>query len=64
MKILNKKELRAKTTLSIQHITRLEKETPPRFPRRIQLSQNRVGWLESEVDEWINVRIARRNRSE
>lgn len=64
MKVLNKRELRVKVTLSIQHITRMEKATPPRFPRRIQLTPCRVGWLESEVDEWLNERIAQRNRSE
>ncbi len=64
MKILNKRELKIKVTISIQHITRLEKENPPRFPRRIQLTQNRVGWLESEVDDWLNKRIAERDRSE
>ncbi len=58
MKILNKRELRTKTTISIQHITRLEKEG--RFPKRVQLTQNRVGWVESEVDEWLQERIARR----
>lgn len=59
MKILNKRELRQKTTISIQHITRLEKDN--RFPKRIQLTQNRVGWLESEVDDWIKERIAKRS---
>jgi prophage regulatory protein len=61
MKVLNKRELRAKTTISIQHITRLEKLG--RFPKRIQLTQNRVGWLESEVDEWLEQRVAERNQS-
>lgn len=63
MKIINKRELRAVTTLSIQHITRLEKADPPRFPRRIQLTQNRVGWLLSEVEDWLQQRIDVRDRS-
>lgn len=61
MKILNKRELRYKVTISIQHWTRLEKEG--KAPRRIQLTQNRVGWLESEIDDWLRQRIALRNRS-
>jgi len=58
MKVLNKRELREKTTISIQHITRLEKAG--RFPKRVQLTQNRVAWVESEVDDWLNARIAER----
>ncbi len=60
MKILNKRELRQKTTISIQHITRLEKEG--KFPKRVQLTMNRVGWLESEVDDWIRERLAKRSK--
>jgi prophage regulatory protein len=55
MKFLNKRELRQKTTISIQHITRLEKAG--KFPKRIQLTQNRVAWLETEVEEWMQNRI-------
>ena len=58
MKLLNKRELRQKTTVSIQHLTRLEKLG--KFPQRIQLTQNRVAWLESEVDDWIRERLAQR----
>lgn len=61
MKILNKRELKAKTTISIQHWTRLEKEGLA--PARVQLTQNRVGWVEKEVDDWLEVRIARRTSS-
>lgn len=61
MKILNKRELRLKTSFSVQHWTRMEKEG--KAPRRIQLSPNRVGWLESEVDQFIQERIAQRDRS-
>ena len=28
------------------------------FPRQIQLATRSVGWLESEVDDWLNARIA------
>jgi prophage regulatory protein len=59
MKILSKRELKAKTSISVQHLDRLEKAG--RFPKRIRLTQNRVGWLESEVDEWIKDRIAERD---
>jgi prophage regulatory protein len=51
MRILTKPELKKKIGYSSQHTARLEKEG--KFPQRIQLGPCRVGWLESEVDDWI-----------
>lgn len=34
-----------------------------RFPRRIKLAGTSVGWLKSEVDEWIKERAAERART-
>ena len=33
-------------------------ETQERFPRRIQISNRAVGWVEGEVQEWLAHRIA------
>tara|TARA_R110002124_G_scaffold153244_1_gene320216 strand:- start:9989 stop:10216 length:228 start_codon:yes stop_codon:yes gene_type:complete len=59
--VVSKKEL--KTVCGIpysgQHIARLE--TAGAFPKRIRLGQNRVVWLLSEVEEWLNARIALRD---
>jgi prophage regulatory protein len=30
------------------------------FPAPIQLGPRAVGWIESEIDEWLNDRIAKR----
>ncbi|WP_310887981.1 helix-turn-helix transcriptional regulator [Burkholderia pseudomallei] len=30
----------------------------PTFPKRIRLSAHSVGWLEHEIDAWIESRIA------
>ena len=51
MKILSAKAVAAKTSLSIPHIRRATKEG--NFPQPIQLSEARMGWLESDVDAWI-----------
>lgn len=59
MKILSKKEVREKVVYSIQHITRLEQAG--RFPKRLRLGENRVGWLEEEVDDWINSKVRERD---
>ena len=34
-------------------------ETQERFPRRIQISNRAVGWVEGEVQEWLARRIER-----
>lgn len=35
-------------------------EAAGRFPKRIALGANSVGWLESEIDAWIEERAAER----
>jgi prophage regulatory protein len=45
-------------TFSKMHIWRLEKAG--QFPRHVQVSAQRVAWVESEIDEWISARIAAR----
>jgi prophage regulatory protein len=44
---------------SPQHIARLEKAG--QFPQRIRLGQNRVAWLLSEVEDWIDERLRARD---
>lgn len=58
MRILSKSQVTELVSYSPQHIARLEKVEE--FPKRIQLGPNRVGWLESEIIEWIEVRLAAR----
>lgn len=55
MKLLSKKALKEIVLYSPQHIARLEKAG--QFPKRVQLGPNRVGWVESEVLEWLEERI-------
>jgi prophage regulatory protein len=59
--VVSKKELRTVCGIpySPQHIARLE--AAGRFPKRIQLGQNRVAWLLKEVEEWLDERIAKRD---
>ena len=51
MRILSAKAVAAKTSLSIPHIRRATKEGS--FPQPIQLSEARMGWLESDIEEWV-----------
>lgn len=52
MRILKAKEVAERTSISIPHIRRLSRDG--KFPKPIPLTENRSGWLESDVDEWIS----------
>jgi len=59
MRILSKRQLKELVLYSPQHVARLEKAGT--FPKRIQLGPNRVGWVESEVLDWLQTRLDRRD---
>ena len=60
--LIDKKELKDLIKYSPQHIARLE--AVGQFPKRIRLGNNRVAWLLSEVEHWIDQRIAERDATE
>ena len=51
MKLLNSKEVQKRTGLSAVTIWRLERAG--NFPKRVNTTPSRVGWVEEEIDEWI-----------
>ncbi|MEP2829657.1 MULTISPECIES: AlpA family phage regulatory protein [Alphaproteobacteria] len=59
--VVSKKELKSVCGIpySGQHIARLE--AAGQFPKRIKLGQNRVVWLLSEIEAWLDARIALRD---
>jgi len=57
-RIITAKERRELVPYSDMHVWRLEKEG--RFPQRIHLGANRVGWSLSEITEWIEEKKAKR----
>jgi prophage regulatory protein len=59
LRILRRRELRAKVGYSTPHIDRLEKAGD--FPKRVVLGPAAVGWLEHEVNAWILARVAERD---
>ena len=59
IRILSKKDLRALVLYSPAHVDRLEKAG--RFPKRVQLGPCRVGWVESEVLDWLQERLNQRD---
>jgi len=54
MRILNSNEVVKKIGLSKVTIWRRERDGS--FPKRINLSERRVGWVESEIDDWVDSR--------
>jgi prophage regulatory protein len=61
MRILKLKEVMDYTALSRSTIYKYISED--RFPRPISLGERSVGWLDSEVEEWILARIAERDEA-
>ena len=53
-RILREQECKRKSGLSRTSRWRLEQRG--QFPKRRQISPNAVGWLESEVQEWLEAR--------
>jgi prophage regulatory protein len=60
MRLLDKKRLREMVLYSPQHIQRLEDAGT--FPRRVRLGQGRVGWVESEVQDWLEQKLRDRTK--
>ena len=50
-RIITRDQLNELVPYSLGHISRLEQSG--KFPRRLKLGPNRVGWLSSEIEDWI-----------
>lgn len=55
MRMLSKREVKELVLYSYQHIDRLERAG--KFPKRIRLGECRVGWIETEIHDWLQQRI-------
>jgi prophage regulatory protein len=53
-RILSQRAVLARVPVSRTTLWRLERDG--HFPKRIQISANRVGWLESDVEAWMEER--------
>jgi prophage regulatory protein len=54
-KIIRLAEVKKRSTFSRSTIYRLMGEKT--FPKPINLSTNSIGWLESDIDNWLQERI-------
>ena len=55
---MRSQEVAAAIAYSPNHIRRLEKAG--KFPKRVQIGDNRVGWVRAEVEAWIDARMGAR----
>ncbi|MGK9282326.1 helix-turn-helix transcriptional regulator [Sinorhizobium meliloti] len=61
MRVLSPKELKSKgITFCRAHIHVLVSQG--KFPRPIKLGTKCNAWVESEIDEWLQARVAERDR--
>ncbi len=58
MRILRKRETAKKVGYSESHLMRLEREG--KFCQRVHLGPNAVGFVEDEVNEWLQARVDER----
>lgn len=67
-RILSLKTVVERTGLSRSTIydisSRKSKRYDATFPKRIQLSTNRVGWVEQEIDAWVANKIRLRDKTQ
>ncbi|MEG1233624.1 MAG: AlpA family transcriptional regulator [Acinetobacter sp.] len=55
-RLIRRKEVQAKTGLGASSIYAMMKQG--NFPQSLKLSERRVAWVESDVDQWVADRIA------
>ncbi|SDC25689.1 helix-turn-helix transcriptional regulator [Acinetobacter boissieri] len=60
-RLIRCKEVQNKTGLAPSSIYAMMKKGE--FPLCLSLSERRVAWLESDIDDWINERIAKHKAS-
>jgi prophage regulatory protein len=60
LRLLSRKDLREMKgiTFSTVQLWRLERQN--KFPLRVRLSEQRVAWVEEEIDAWIKARMRER----
>ena len=52
MKVLNATQVANKTSMSVSNIRRLVRDN--KFPKPFALTENRQGWLETDINDWIS----------
>jgi prophage regulatory protein len=68
--ILRRKQVEARTGLSrstiyakLKHNPRRPGDFDPTFPKPVSVGARAVGWLESEIEQWLAERAAKRAKA-
>ena len=56
IRLIRRKEVQSKTGLGASSIYAMMQQGT--FPKAVSISERRVAWIESDVDQWISERIA------
>lgn len=56
IRLIRRKEVQAKTGLGASSIYAMMQQGI--FPKAVNISERRVAWIESDIDQWISERIA------
>jgi prophage regulatory protein len=59
MRVLRKQSAAERIGLSVRQLDRLEGDG--KFPRKVKVGETAAGWLEHELDAWIEARAAERD---
>lgn len=62
LQVIRERDRFALTGLS--RVTWWRYERTGKAPRRIRLGQNSVGWVKSEIEQWVEDRIASREQAQ
>ena len=62
MRIMRLKEITEKTGLAKSTIYNLISQG--KFPKQIDLGARSVGWVDTEIEEWLEEKVAHRNAQE
>jgi prophage regulatory protein len=62
MRVVRWRELRSLVQLSRSTVARLERSGD--FPKRVHLSGHAVGWIDSQIKDWLRERIEQTSAAE
>lgn len=62
MRVLSKRAAAERVNYSVSQIDKMVSQG--RFPRKIKLGPNKIGFLENEVDAWIEERVRERDAAD
>ena len=64
VRVLSREELRTEKGIRFSRVHLGRKIKAKTFPAPIKLGENSNGWVEFEIDQWLNERIAERDREQ